>query len=204
MVALVAEEDRYRWDERYIKLGAPPLDAVQPPGFLRPHISSVPTTGRALDLACGHGLGALWLAQRGLKVMGLDVSPVVVDQARALALRSGVAGQCRFVVRDLDDGLPPGPPVDVILCNKFRDHRLDRSLIGRLAPGGLLAMATLSEVDAEPGPFRAKPGELLAAFAELDLIAAGEGQGSAWLLARAPIDHRTAAASSVEHSGPIC
>ena len=86
---------------------------------------------------------------------------------------------------DLDDGLPDGPPVDVVLCHKFRNRRLDRAIIERLAPGGLLALATLSEVGAAPGPFRATPGELAAAFAGLDLIAAGEGQGHAWLLARA-------------------
>ena len=58
-------------------------------------------------------------------------------------------------------------------------------MIERLEPGGLLAMVVLSEVDVGPGPFRARPGELAAAFAGLDLIAEGEGQGEAWLLARA-------------------
>lgn len=55
----------------------------------------------------------------------------------------------------------------------------------RLAPGGLLAIAVLSEVGAAAGPFRAGCGQLRAAFAGLDVIAAGEGQGQAWLLARA-------------------
>jgi hypothetical protein len=86
---------------------------------------------------------------------------------------------------DLDDGLPAGPPIDVILCHKFRDRRLDQAIIDRLAPGGVLAISALSEVGAAPGPFRATPGELPAAFAELDIVAAGEGQGQAWLLARA-------------------
>jgi hypothetical protein len=57
--------------------------------------------------------------------------------------------------------------------------------VQRLAPGGLLAITALSEVGAASGPFRVGPGELRAAFAELDLIAASEGQGEAWLLARA-------------------
>jgi 2-polyprenyl-3-methyl-5-hydroxy-6-metoxy-1,4-benzoquinol methylase len=139
----------------------------------------------ALDLACGQGVGAVWLARRGLSVLGLDVSTVAIDQARDLARRSAVADRCRFDVFDLDDGLPAGPPVAVILCNKFRDRRLDQTLIERLAPGGLLAIAALSEVGGAPGPFRAPPGELPAAFAELDLVAAGEGRGYAWLLARA-------------------
>ena len=121
---------------------------------------------------------------------GFDISPVAIGQARELARRSGIADRCRFDVFDLDDGLPIGllsdwPDADVILCHKFRDRRLDQAIIERLAPGGLLAIAALSEVDAAPGPFRARPGELTAAFAELELVAAGEGQGYAWLLARA-------------------
>jgi SAM-dependent methyltransferase len=181
----VTEKDRRRWDERYTSLGPAPVSAVEPPGALAPHANEFPTMGKALDLACGQGLGTVWLARRGLDVSGLDISPVAIRQARDLARRSGVGDRCRFDVVDLDDGLPAGPPVDVILCHKFRDHRLDRAIIERLAPGGLLAIVALSEADAAPGPFRAAPGELPAAFAELDLVAAGEGQGYAWLLGRA-------------------
>jgi SAM-dependent methyltransferase len=138
-----------------------------------------------MELACGRGRGAVWLAGLGLDVWGLDVSGVAVGLARDLAERSGVGARCRFDVVDLDDGLPHGPPADVILCHFFRDPRLDRAIVERLAPGGLLAMAVLSEVDAGPGPFRATPGELTAAFADLEVVAECEGRGEAWLLARA-------------------
>lgn len=143
-----------------------------------------PTTGQALDLACGQGQFAVWLARRGLKVWGLDVSEVAIRQAQDLALSSGVGERCRFDVMDLDDGLAAGPPAQVIVCHRFRDRRLDAAVIGRLAPGGLLAISALSEVGAAPGPFRAAAGELTAAFAEFDVLAAGEGDGKAWLLAK--------------------
>ncbi|OBG23593.1 cyclopropane-fatty-acyl-phospholipid synthase family protein [Mycobacterium sp. 852002-51057_SCH5723018] len=181
----MAEGDRRRWDERHSAQRAPPLTAIGPPDALAGHADLFPTAGRALDVACGPGLGAVWLARRGLDVRGLDISPVAIGQARDLARRAGVDDRCRFDIIDLDDGLPPGPPVDVIVCHKFRDRRLDRAIIERLAPGGLLAIAALSEVGAVPGPFRAAPGELPAAFGQLDLVAAGEGDGCAWLLARA-------------------
>ncbi|KLO41024.1 SAM-dependent methyltransferase [Mycobacterium nebraskense] len=181
----MAEADRQRWDERYATKAPPTVDAVGPPEFLAPHAELLPTAGRALDLACGPGLTAVWLAMRGLRVEGLDVSPVAVAQARGLARRAGVSDRCHFEVVDLDDGLPGGPSADVIVCHRFRDRRLDRAMIERLAPGGLLAIAVLSEVGAAPGPFRAVAGELPAAFAELDLVAADEGEGVAWLLARA-------------------
>ena len=181
----MTDGDRRRWDERYAGQPRPPVDAIAPPAIFAPYSEAFPNTGLALDLACGQGVGAVWLAQRGLRVLGLDISPVAIGQARDLARRNGFGDSCHFEVIDLDDGLPDGPPVDAILCHKFRDRRLDRAIIERLAPGGLLAIAVLSEVGAAPGPFRAAPGELATAFGELDLIAAGEGGGTAWLLARA-------------------
>ncbi|MCV7413392.1 SAM-dependent methyltransferase [Mycobacterium florentinum] len=181
----MTRQDQRRWDERYAGKGPASGGAVGPPGAFAAYADIFPTTGRALDIACGRGFAAVWLAQRGMEVVGLDVSAVAIGQARELARHRGVDERCRFDVVDLDHGLPDGPPVDVIVCHKFRDRRLDRAFIDRLAPGGLLATAALSEVGAEPGPFRAAPGELTVAFGDLDVIAAGEGQGQAWLLARA-------------------
>ena len=112
------------------------------------------------------------------------MSAVAIEQARALAQRHSVGDRCRFSVADLDDGLPAGPSVEMILCHRFRDPRLYRAIVERLTPGGLLAISVLSEVGAEPGFFRAAAGELDLAFADLQAIAAGEGDGQAWLLAR--------------------
>ncbi len=126
----------------------------------------------------------MWLARRGMRVWGCDVSSVAVAQARELAVLSGVADRCQFDIVDLDGGLPAGPPVDVLICNRFRDRRLHRPMVERLAGGGLLAISALSEVGSNPGPFRARAGELQLAFDGLDVIAAAESRGVAWLLAR--------------------
>jgi 2-polyprenyl-3-methyl-5-hydroxy-6-metoxy-1,4-benzoquinol methylase len=184
-VTAVTSQDRRRWDERYASRQPPPDEAIRPPGLFADYADAFPRAGHGLDLACGQGFGSVWLARRGLDVRAFDVSAIAIDQARELARRNGVADRCRFDVVDLDDGLPAGPPADVILSHKFRDSRLDRAIIARLAPSGLLAIAALSEVGGVPGRFRATPGELAAAFAELDVVAAGEGGGHAWLLARA-------------------
>ncbi len=109
---------------------------------------------------------------------------MAVRFARDLAERNGVADRCGFDVVDLDTGLPAGPPVDLIVCHRFREPSLYGAMIERLAPGGLLAVAVLSEVGQGPGPFRAAAGELRAAFGALAIIAEGEGGGEAWLLAR--------------------
>lgn len=155
------------------------------PDVFRPYADFFPAAGSAVDLACGCGLNAVWLARRGMAVHGVDVSPVAIARARDLARDEGVADRCHFEVFDLDNGLPAGPSVDVLLCNRFRDRRLDEAIIGRLAPGGLLVVSALSEVGAEPGPHRAAAGELTRAFGVLEALGAGEGEGRAWLVARA-------------------
>lgn len=162
---------------------APPGDHGPPPVFA--DVASLfPTRGRALELACGRGRAAVWLAQRGMEVWGVDVSPVAIDLARRLAAESGVADRCRFDVHDLDGGLPPGPPVGLILCHLFRDPALDAAVVERLAPGAILAMSVLSAVDAGPGAFRASPGALTRAFSSLDVRVHVEADGIATIVAR--------------------
>jgi SAM-dependent methyltransferase len=180
----MTEQDRVHWDEKYSGEGTAPHRAPGPPTVFAAYEHFFPKSGHGIDLACGRGMAAVWLAARGLTVYGVDVSPVAVRFARDLAERSGVGDRCRFDVSDLDVGLPDGPPSDVIVCHLFRDARLDNAVIERLAPGGLLAMAVLSEVDHGPGPFRVARGELRAAFSALTIIAEGEAGGRAWLLAK--------------------
>lgn len=191
----MSAEDRIRWDAKYAGRCVPASGTVGPAAVFAPFVDEFPVAGHALDIACGQGTASVWLAQRGLQVAGFDISPVAVEQARALATAVGVGDRCRFDVVDLDDGLPPGPAADVIYCARFRDRRLDVPMAQRLAPGGLLAISALSQVGSTPGRFRVAPGELRTAFAELELIADGEADGMAWLLARrdkatAPSGHR--------------
>lgn len=180
----MSARDARRWDERYAPLARATPSDVGLPAVFAAHAGRFPTHGQALELACGRGLTSVWLAQRGLAVVGVDVSAVAVEQARDLAVTCGVGERCRFEIVDLDHGLPAGPPANVIVCHKFRDARLDRAITQRLTPGGLLAISALSEVGATKGAFRVRPGELPEAFGELHLLAAGEADGLAWLLAR--------------------
>lgn len=175
----MTSNDQLRWDQRY---GSRPVPSPGVPDVFAPYERLFPTAGVGLDLACGLGSASAWLAARGLDVLAVDVSPVAVGRAREMAAANGI--RCRFEVFDLDEGLPPGPAANVILCLKFRDPRLDAALVERLAPGGLLAVTALSEVGGRLGPFRVRAGELPNAFPGLRTIAAGEGDGEAWLLAR--------------------
>lgn len=180
----MSEKDRQHWDQRYAEGGAAPLGDESAPPLFAGLEDLFPSSGTALDVACGRGRGAVWLALRGMDVWGIDVSPVAVDLARQHARLSGVADRCRFDVHDIDDGLPPGEPVDLVLCHLFREFDIDQAMVNRLKPGGTLALACLSEVGHGPGRFRARPGELTEAFSDLDRMAAGESNGYAWFIGR--------------------
>ena len=64
--------------------------------------------GSALDLGCGAGADAIWLAEQGWDVTGLDISAAALEQAAVAARAAGVAGRVTWVRHDLADGLPVG------------------------------------------------------------------------------------------------
>ncbi len=178
-------KDRHLWDQRYAERDLAQVGPVSAPSVLATCESLLPSAGFALEIACGQGQAALWLAARGMRVHAVDISTVAIGQARAVLAKSGYAERVRFEVFDLDQGLPAGPPCALLLCCNFRDARLYPAMLRRLARGGILAIATLSDVGAaRPGSFRARAGELRRAFAALELLGEGEGNGTAWLVGR--------------------
>lgn len=70
------------WDARYEAKGA--LWGAEPNQYLA-EIAQTLDPGTALDLGCGQGRNSLWLASRGFEVTGLDLSPVAIEQATAVA-----------------------------------------------------------------------------------------------------------------------
>src|SRR5262245_45947557 len=105
----MSERDRLRWNAAYLDSEPPASQRPVLPTVFSAYADVFPVAGTALDLACGHGAAAIWLALRGLKVWGVDASDVAIAQARDWAARTGVAARCTFDVVDLDEGLPPGP-----------------------------------------------------------------------------------------------
>jgi SAM-dependent methyltransferase len=80
--------DSERWNDRYIRRGWKP-EREPNPSLVREFESRAPG-GRLLDLACGEGRNAVWLASRGWRVTGVDFSGVALGRARKLAARRGV------------------------------------------------------------------------------------------------------------------
>jgi len=162
----MAADDGTRWDARYADRDAhiTPVapDAVATAGL----VDRIPTTGRALDVACGLGAQTIWLAQRGFEVTALDVSHEAVRRVDDAARRHEVHERVAATAFDLDRGLPDDAVgFDIIVCQRFRAPHLYEALIERLVPGGWLIMTVLSETGAaDPGEFHAPPGELTLFF----------------------------------------
>jgi len=75
------------WDLRYAKEGL--VWSAEPNRFLVPEAIDLPP-GHALDVACGEGRNAIWLAEKGWDVTGIDFSSVAIDKAARLAAARGV------------------------------------------------------------------------------------------------------------------
>ena len=101
---------REDWDARYAAVEN--LWASKPNRFLVAEVSEL-QPGRALDLACGEGQNAIWLASLGWDVLGVDYSEVAVAKAQRRAEREGAAA--RFVCADLVEYEPEREAFDLVI-----------------------------------------------------------------------------------------
>jgi SAM-dependent methyltransferase len=135
----MADQD---WNAHYAS-GFTPWDSDEPDAALVDTVEAgtIPA-GRALEVGCGTGTNALWLAARGFDVVGVDVAPLAID--RASAKLGDAASACRFEVRDfLKD--PPQSVFNFVFdrgCfHVFDAPRVRARFAARvarvLAPGGL-------------------------------------------------------------------
>lgn len=100
---------------------------------------------RALDLGCGEGADAVWLAERGWNVVAVDVSETALGRAREAASSRGVSDRIEFIQLDLSDGFPDGT-FDLVSSQFLHSTiRFDRTTIlakaaRAIRPGGLLVI----------------------------------------------------------------
>jgi SAM-dependent methyltransferase len=101
---------REDWDRRYAEVEN--LWAVRPNRFLVAETEAL-AAGRALDLACGEGQNAIWLASLGWDVTGVDFSEVAIAKARARAERDGV--DVDFICADLETYEPARDAFELVI-----------------------------------------------------------------------------------------
>ena len=130
--------DRHEWDQRYATDEL--IWRADPNRVLVEEVSGV-DPGRALDLACGEGRNAIWLAERGWVVTGVDFSPVGLAKAERLAANRGV--RVTWIEEDVVAWAPARESFDLVAVLYLQLPPVDRrraleGAAGALAPGGTI------------------------------------------------------------------
>ena len=131
---------REDWDKRYASVEN--LWAVKPNRFLVAEVTEL-EPGRALDLACGEGQNAIWLATLGWDVTGVDFSEVAIAKARARAERDDV--RVEFTCADLLAYEPAAGAFDLVIVLYLHIPADGRRQVlanaaAALAPGGTFVL----------------------------------------------------------------
>ncbi|MGO9898438.1 MAG: class I SAM-dependent methyltransferase [Solirubrobacteraceae bacterium] len=146
-----ATVDSSAWDRRYAKEEF--VWTVDPNRFLVQEAAGL-RAGRALDLACGEGRNAVWLAERGWEVFGVDFSAAGIAKTRTLADERGV--NPHWVVADLADYQPEPRAYDLVTVLYLQLPAVQRTPIIRraaaaVAPGGTLLVVAHDRTNLEHG-----------------------------------------------------
>ena len=138
------------WEQRYA--GAEPIWSGHVNQTLAEVVGDL-APGSSLDLGCGEGGDALWLAERGWRAIGIDLSATAIARARARAEKLGLSAE--FVAADLGLWVEAGEgvdgsaaPFDLITASFLQSpvalprERILRAALSRLAPGGRLVLVS--------------------------------------------------------------
>jgi len=123
-----------------------------PPPWLTDHIGLLPPppAGPVLDLACGSGRAAVWLAERGYQVTGVDWQPEALALGRRLAASRGVKVVFRQVDLRPPEAVPAGPWA-VVLNFRYLQRDLLAQVATMLRPGGVAMVRTFRDAPGYEG-----------------------------------------------------
>lgn len=153
-----------------------------PVAWLTDHRHLLPSAGTALDVACGRGRHALWLAAQGFRVTAVDRDGKALDGLGEAARRRGL-WEVVTAVLDLESrgSVLPADAFDVVVAVHYLHRALFPRLIDALRPGGVLVYETFTTAQAARGKptnpdFLLHPGELLHLIQPLVVLASREGE----------------------------
>lgn len=127
------------WDEHYRSLDHQESSG-KPNGVMLAEIAGL-APGRALDVGCGSGADAIWLASQGWQVKAVDTSGAALDRAAIAAAAAHVTVD--WVYADISTSPPAVAAYDLVsvqypALRHSRDDAVTRSLVAAVAPGGTM------------------------------------------------------------------
>ncbi len=166
-----AEKDKAKWDNIYSREGY--VYGAAPVAFLKDKVKLLPK-GRALVLAMGEGRNAVFLAEQGFDVVGVDISEVAVKKALLLAKERGV--KIRPIAADLEKYSIEENAYDLITCFNYLQRDLAPQMKKGLKPGGMIIFQTftIDQLKYKRGPsnknFLLRRNELLDMFHGMHVV----------------------------------
>lgn len=180
-----------QWQQRY--RDSPDTAGAEPEPVVVETAGALPP-GRALDLACGAGRNALWLAERGWQVTAVDAAPEAIRILQERAARANLATDT--CIADLEAGqfAITESSWDLILAINYLQHDLFGPIQRGLVPGGVAIVVVHLEQPGRASRFAVKPGELARYFEGCEILHDREiqppdpsrGRALAELVARRP------------------
>jgi SAM-dependent methyltransferase len=143
------ETAQQHWESRY---GEKDQFWSGRPNAHLPTVAQDLTPGRALDLGCGEGGDAVWLATNGWQVVAVDIANNALQRARTAAIAAGVEDRIDFQQHDLSDSFPDGV-FDLVSAQFLHSTvRLERPQILQRAAAAVIPGGTLLIVDHGEAP----------------------------------------------------
>jgi SAM-dependent methyltransferase len=141
---------RAEWDKRYADQEQ--LWSGEPNGALVAEVVGL-TAGRVLDVGCGEGADAIWLASHGWDVTALEVSGVALERAERHAHDAGVT--VRWVHAGLAEAALPPASFDLVSAQypallRTPNAAAERALLAAVAPGGVLLLVHHAGMETQP------------------------------------------------------
>lgn len=172
------QPDVERWNQKYRR--GNPNPHFEPDPLLRNYAHLLDGKGIALDVACGVGHNAIFLAKRGYDVIAIDGSVIGLNYCRETIRASDL--RINLVAADLERLSLPPEYFDLVLVVRYLYRPLIAQLKRAVKPGGLVIYQTFNSNHLREKPdfrkeYLLEHGELLEWFADFHLIATNDTPG---------------------------
>jgi len=178
----MSADDRMRWEQQHLKS----LGTEQPSAFLREILESrawPALCGGALDIACGKGRNAIYLAQRGFAVTALDISAGALAEGRRRAQQQHLLIDWHLCDLEASALAPVAGSFDLIINFNYLQRALIRPMQQAVKPGGHVIFETYLIDQAAVGhpknpDYLLQHNELLECFGDFRVLFCREGKFS--------------------------
>ena len=161
------------WDKKYASDQY--IFGKAPAKFIATNYEYIPRGSNVLDVGMGEGRNAVFLARKGYKVVGVDISSVAIKKALSLAKEFSV--RIESVVSSMEKYNMAEGTLDAIICFYYVDRRLNEKLVKMLKPGGIMIYEAYTMLQRKVKgsenyevKYLLKPGELLGMFPGMKVL----------------------------------